>query len=155
MSASGPAKIPSLARRLVFAALRLVGLLLIFVLVPLGVLNVLAAHGINPPLSLLAISSVGVLLSILGAAKTVAGPTRAYGAIALAAALALLFYLLTLARNGVLTVGISNGGTFQLGYGNAILLVAGMAVLSAIAAAITLYEDARRPGERLPYDYPP
>jgi hypothetical protein len=155
MSGNPPAKIPSLGRRIAFASLRLIGLLIVFVAVPLGVLNFLAQHGINPPLSLVAISSVGIVLSLLGAASTVARPTRAYGPLALAAAIALLFYLLTLARNGILTVGTSDGGTFQLSYGNVFLIVAGMAVLSCIAAALTIYEDATRPGQRLPYDYPP
>ena len=149
------ARIPSLPRRIVYAALSLITLLIVFVAVPLGVLNVLAAHGIQPPLSLETISAVGIVLAVLGAARTVAKPTRAFGPIALAASGILFLYLFTLARNGVVAFPTGSGGTLQLSYGNAILLVAVAPLLSAIAAVVTMVEDTRTPGERLPYDYPP
>ena len=149
------AKIPSLARRIVFATLRLVGLLILFVAVPLGALNLLAAHGIQAPISVLAISGVGIALAILGAAGTLARPTRAYGPIALAGAVLLFLYLVTLARNGVVSIGTGNGAVAQLWYGNALLLFALAPALTAIAAVLTTAEDLRKPGERLPYDFPP
>ncbi|MCI4327558.1 MAG: hypothetical protein L3K16_08020 [Thermoplasmata archaeon] len=147
--------IPSLARRIVYATLRLVGLLIFFVAIPLGLLNLLMAHGIHPPVSLLTVSTVGILLSVIGAAGTIARPTRAYGPIAMSGAVLFFLYLIFLARNGVLSVGIGSGGTFQLSYGSAILLIAVAPVLSAIAATLTTIEDVNRPGQRLPFDYPP
>ncbi|MCI4356957.1 MAG: hypothetical protein L3K18_07445 [Thermoplasmata archaeon] len=149
------ANVPSLARRVVYATVRLVGLLILFVAIPLGVLNVLAAHGIQPPLSLVTVSAVGVLLAIVGAAGTLLRPTQAYGPVAFAGATLLFVYLVTLARNGVLTVGLGNRATVHLGYGNAILLIAVIPVLTAIACVFTTWEDLRKPGERLPFDYPP
>jgi hypothetical protein len=156
LTARAPAaNVPSLARRIVYASLRLVGLLIFFVAIPLGVLNLLAAHGIQSPVSLVAVSVVGILLAVVGAAATLLRPTRAYGPVALAGATLLFLYLLTLARNGVLSVAIGSGATLHLGYGNAILLLAVMPVLTAIACVFTTWEDLRKPGERLPFDYPP
>jgi hypothetical protein len=149
------ANIPSLPNRIGWATLRLAGLLVFFVAIPLGVLNALAAHGITPPYSLLAVSAVGILLSVLGAAATIARPTRAFGPIAFVGSVAFFVYLLALAKNGVVTVGLGSGATFQLSYGNAILLLALMPVLGAIAAMLTIVEDGLSPGERLPFDYPP
>jgi hypothetical protein len=152
---TGPAKIPSLLRRIAFASLRLVGLLIVFVAIPLGLLQFLADHGITPPYSLLTVSAVGVALSVLGAITTVARPTRIYGPLALTGSVVLFLWLLELARNGVVTIGIGSGGYLQLSYGNAILLIALVPLLGAAAAICTTAEDLRRPGERLPYDYPP
>jgi hypothetical protein len=152
---AGRAKIPSLARRIFFASLRLVVLLVLFVAIPLGILRTLSDHGVTPPYSLLTISAVGVLLAVLGSVASVARPTRAYGPLALAASIVLFLYLLALARNGTVTVAIGAGGSFQLSYGSAILLIALVPLLGALAAAVTTAEDMRRPGERLPFDYPP
>lgn len=149
------AKIPSLARRIVFASLRFVGLLLVFVAIPLGLLQLLSAHGITPPYSLVAVSAVGILLSVLGALASVGRPTRTYGPLALAGSVVLFLWLIALARNGTIQIGLGSGALFQLGYGNAILLVAVVPLLGALAAICTTAEDARRPGERLPFDYPP
>jgi hypothetical protein len=147
--------IPSLPRRVVFASLRLVALLIFFVAIPLGLLNLLMAHGIQPPVSLLTVSTVGIALSFIGAAGTIARPTRLYGPIALSGSLLFFLYLIFLARNGVISVAIGSGGTFQLSYGSAILLIAVSPVLGAIAATLTTIEDVTRPGQRLPFDYPP
>ncbi|HXQ94628.1 MAG TPA: hypothetical protein VN864_05610 [Thermoplasmata archaeon] len=154
-TAVSSARIPSLPRRVVFASLRLAGLLVFFVAVPLGVLNDLAAHGITPPYSAVTVSAVGVVLAVLGAAGTIARPTRSYGPIAFVASVGLFVYLLALAKNGIVTVGVGSGATLQLSYGGAILLLALMPVLGAIAAMFTILEDGLSPGERLPYDYPP
>jgi hypothetical protein len=157
MSTAGArrAKIPSLARRIVYASLRLVGLLILFVAIPLGLLQLLIAHGIMPPYSLLTVSAVGIALAIIGAATIIMRPTRAYGPLALAGSVVLFLWLLALAKNGVLTLGIGNGGSLQLSYGNAILLVALVPLLGAVAAMCSTLEDAKHPGERLPFDYPP
>jgi hypothetical protein len=151
----GAPNIPSLPRRVVYASFRLIFLLIFFVAIPLGLLNFLAAHGIQTPLSLVTVSTVGIALSVLGAAATIARPTRAYGPIALLGAVVFFLYLLDLARNGTVTLSVGSGATFQLSYGSAILLVAVMPVLGAIAAALTTLEDATHPGQRLPFDYPP
>jgi hypothetical protein len=151
----GRAKIPSLARRIFFGSLRLIGLLIVFVAIPLGLLQFLLDHGITPPYSLLTVSAVGVTLAIIGASASVARPTRAYGPLALAGSVILFLWLLALAHNGTLRVSIGSGGFFQLDYGSAILLVALVPVLGTLAAICTTAEDARRPGERLPFDYPP
>lgn len=150
-----PPKIPSLTRRIVYASIRLVLLLVLFVAIPLGLLNVLADHGIQPPVSLLTVSTVGIVISVLGAAKSVLRPTRLFGPLSIASAVVLFLYLVTLARNGFITVSTGNGGVAHLSYGNAILLVALFPILAAIAASLTTWEDLRKPGERLPYDYPP
>jgi hypothetical protein len=149
------ANIPSLGRRIVFASLRLVGLLIFFVAIPLGILGLLSAHGINPPYTVLTVSVVGIVLSVLGAAATIARPTRAYGPLAFFAAVTLFVYLLALAKNGIITVSVGSGATLQLSYGGAVLLLALMPVLGAVAAMFTILEDGLSPGERLPYDYPP
>jgi hypothetical protein len=151
----GNANIPSLTRRVAFASLRLVFLLLFFVAIPLGLLSALAARGIQTPVSLITVSTVGIVLSVLGAAATIARPTRAYGPIALVSAGLFFVYLIDLARNGTVTFSVGSGATFQLSYGSAILLVAVMPILSLVAASLTTLEDARHPGERLPFDYPP
>jgi hypothetical protein len=147
--------IPSLARRIVYASFRLAGLLIFFVAIPLGILNALVAKGIHPPVSLLTVSAVGIVLSVIGAAGTIARPTRAYGPISLAGAILFFLYLIALARNGVVSFGVGSGATFQLSYGSAILLIAVVPLLTALAATFTTIEDVNRPGERLPFDYPP
>jgi hypothetical protein len=149
------AKIPSLPRRIVFGSLRLIGLLIVFVAIPLGLLQALSDHGITPPYSLLSVSLVGVTLAMLGALASVARPTRAFGPLALAASVLLFLWLLALAHNGTIQISIGSGGLLQLDYGNAILLVALVPVFGAFAAICTTAEDARSPGERLPFDYPP
>ncbi|MCI4325689.1 MAG: hypothetical protein L3K00_07425 [Thermoplasmata archaeon] len=160
MSAASPppaaqAKIPSLPRRILVASLRMVGLLIVFVAIPLGLLQFLSSHGVTPPYSLLTVSAVGIVLAILGASATVARPTQAYGPLALASSVILFLWLLALAKHGVVQIGIGSGGYLQLSYGNAILLVALVPLLLAVAAIGTTAEDLRRPGERLPFDYPP
>jgi hypothetical protein len=155
-SGTRPPKIPSLARRIAVASIRLVGLLIVFVAIPLGLLQILASHGINPPYSILTVSAVGILLSVLGASATIARPTRLYGPIALASSVILFLWLLALARDSTIRIGIgSSGGFLQLSYGSAILLVTLVPVLLACAAIGTTAEDLRKPGERLPFDYPP
>jgi hypothetical protein len=152
---AGRAKIPSLPRRIFFASLRLVGLLILFVAIPLGVLQTLSAHGVTPPYSLLTVSAVGVALAVVGAVASVARPTRAYGPLSLAGSVILFLYLLALARNGTVTIAIGAGASFQLSFGSAILLIALVPLIGAVAAAVTTAEDGRYPGERLPFDYPP
>jgi hypothetical protein len=85
----------------------------------------------------------------------VARPTRAYGPLSLAGSVILFLYLLALARSGTVTIAIGSGASFQLSYGSAILLIAVVPLIGALAAAVTTAEDARHPGERLPFDYPP
>lgn len=150
-----PAKVPSLPRRIVYGSLRLFGLLIVFVAIPLGLLQFLMANGITPPYSLLTVSAVGVMLAVVGASATVARPTRAYGPLALAGSVILFLWLLALARHGTLRIGFGSGGLFQLDYGSAILLLAIVPLLGGLAAICTTAEDARSPGERLPFDYPP
>ncbi|MFI5414293.1 MAG: hypothetical protein ACHQ16_01270 [Candidatus Lutacidiplasmatales archaeon] len=149
------ANVPSLPRRVFFGSLRLIGLLIVFVAIPLGLLQFLSANGITPPYSLLTVSAVGVMLAVIGATASVARPTRAYGPLALAGSVILFLWLLALARNGTLRIAFGSGGLFELDYGNAILLIALVPLLGALAAICTTAEDARSPGERLPFDYPP
>jgi hypothetical protein len=154
-TSAGRAKIPSLARRIFFGSLRLVLLLIVFVAIPLGLLQTLSEHGITPPYSLITVSLVGVVLAVLGSIASVARPTRAYGPLALAASVIMFLYLLALARNGTITFAVGSGATFQLSYGSAILLVAIVPLIGILAHTVTTAEDLRHPGERLPYDYPP
>lgn len=150
-----PAKIPSLPRRLVVAGLLLVPLLLFWVGLPTIALHELGAHGIGSSLGVATVSVVGVALSVLAAARYVLRPTRAYGPMAFLVAVATSAYLLAIVPFATLSLTIGSSVDLTLNYAPALTLFAIIPAFAAAAALLTTVEDGMRPGERLPFDYPP
>jgi hypothetical protein len=147
-------RIPSLAARLVVGGLLFVGMVVLFVVIPFEVLKLLPGYGVHSPVSMQTVTVIGILVAALTAATYVLKPSRAYGPLGVATALATVGYLLSFLPAASLRVGIGNGVTLTIYYGTILLLLTIVPILGAVAAAVTSYEDASRPGERLPYDFP-
>ena len=149
------ANIPPLSRRLVFGGLRFVGLAIVWAVLPYEVLTRLAGLGVDSSLDLTFIVEVGVFLAALGSVRYVLKPTVAYGPIgALGSALTAL-YLWTLSQSASVSIAGSNQVTIALGYGTILALLAIVPIFGLAASLVTTVEDLHRPGERLPFDYPP
>ena len=147
-------RIPSLTRRIVIASLRVIPVLIFLVGVPVAALNFLSAHGVSTPVSLLHVTLAGSALAVLGAARYVSRPTRAFGPVSMAASGVALLYLWTLLPDASATFHVGNGGSATFGYAGVLLLLMIVPALTLAAAAVTTLEDRWRPGERVRLDYP-
>jgi hypothetical protein len=147
-------RIPPLSVRLAWGGLIFVLLLASFVLLPYTVLGFVTMHGIQSGISTMTVVVIGVILSILGAARSVLKPTVAYGPIWMAGALLMVGYLLILAPGASFTIQVG-GGTLSIQFGAIFLLLAIVPLLRAVAAGIITWEDVFHRGERLPVDFPP
>lgn len=148
------ARIPGLARRLVVGTSRFVGLAIALGWVPYEILVRLAAfHVVSgvPPDDLLV---AGVGLAFLAAARYVAKPSRAYGPVAMLAGAAGVAYLLWLGAHATLVIAPFSRVGLTISYGAVLDLLAIAPALRLVAGAVTTVEDLRRPGERLPFDFP-
>lgn len=156
MSAPGPPpKIPSLARRLIVATLMLIPLLIFWVGLPTAALSELGSHGVDSSLGIQTVSIAGVVLSFLAASRYAVRPTRGYGPVAFLAGVVTSAYLLAIVPFANLSLTIGGSVDLTLNYGPALLLLAIVPVFGAAAGLVTTIEDGLRPGERLPFDYPP
>ncbi|MCI4337217.1 MAG: hypothetical protein L3K17_08535 [Thermoplasmata archaeon] len=149
------AQVPSLARRLVVGALIMLPLLVFWVGLPTIALEQLGNRGVSSSLGVATISAVGLLLAFLGAARYVAKPTRAYGPLEFLGAVAMSAYLLAIVPFANLHLSVGNSVDLTLNYAPLLELLAIIPAFAAAAALLTTVEDGLRPGERLPFDYPP
>lgn len=148
-------RIPSLPYRILIAALRAVLSFVFFVAVPVAALAYIHSRGIAIPVSIAAVTTWGIVLLALSAAKYVLKPTVAYGPLSVALALVFflyLYYLLSLSPYRF----VVPGGTVSLAAGYALFIEILMIVpvVEMIAGFLTTVEDLWSPRERLPFDYP-
>ncbi len=92
-------------------------------------------------------------LAVLSTAAYVARPTRAFGPLSTVASLGKVLYLVYFAGFAWAAISISSA-TVRLDFGNLLLLLAIVPAFGVGAGLLTTVEDARYPGERLPFDYP-
>ena len=147
------ANIPSLSRRLAFATLRLIPLILFYIVVPIVGLSELQAHGVGSSFPLPTVTAFGAVLSVLSTARYVAKPTRAFGPLGMLASGAAILYLVYFAGFATVSLHFQSVG-IALSFGALLLLLALVPLFGLAASAVTTLEDARHPGERLPFDFP-
>lgn len=148
--------VPSLGYRILAGGLRLVPLLVLLVAVPVAALDLLSAHGIALPVSILTVEVGGILLSVLATVRYVVRPTRAYGPVSLLMSIVTVAYLLVLWAQSTYRIAIpGTSATIAVSYATMIVLLLVVAVFGLAAAVVTTIEDGRSPGERLPFDFPP
>jgi len=151
----GQYRIPSWGWRILGGALRLVPLALLLIGVPVGILTFLQSNGIPPPFPILLIELYGVVLTALIVARYIFRPTSGYGPLAIGVSAATLVYLYYIFEHSTYTLRIPNA-PFAIGvtFTDLILLLMIVPALTLAAGVVTTVEDARRPRERLPFDYP-
>jgi hypothetical protein len=147
------ARIPSLARRLTIGAIRLVLLLLLYVGVPVIGLSILASHGLASGFPLPTVTAFGAALSILSTARYIGRPTRAYGPLCIVTSAGGILYFLYFSGLASVSLHLSNV-SIELVFGALLALLALVPAFGLAAGVVTTVEDARHPGERLPFDYP-
>ena len=148
-------RIPSLGYRILAGGLRLIPALLVLVALPTGLLTFLSAHGIAPPVPIETVELFGIVLSILVTLRYILRPTGAYGPLSMATSGVGLLYLYLIYLAATYRISIGNSGVgISIGYSELILLLMVAPVLALVAGALTTYEDAAHPNERLPFDFP-
>ena len=148
-------RIPSLAYRIIVAALRLILSFVLFVGLPVALLAYVHSRGINIPISIAAVTAWGIVLLSLSAARYVLKPTVAYGPLSIllsAVFFAYLYYLVTLSPYRFVIPGGS--ATVAAGYSMFLEILMIVPVVGMIAGILTTIEDISSPKERLPFDYP-
>lgn len=149
------ADIPSLGHRIVVGSLMFIGLLVLIVVLPYEFVNEsLLLHG-SFGLSIPSIVGIGLLIAILSPAAYVARPTRWYGPLFAVKCVVVLLYLWVLATIAVITISVQWNILGVLGFGTIIVLAMSIPGLKLVSAVLTTIEDLVRPGERLPWDFPP
>ena len=147
--------VPSLGWRILSGGLRLIPLAILLIGLPVAILTFLAGYGIPPPLPILWVELAGVVLVVLLTARYIAGPSIAYGPLAMATSAATLGYLYVIFVRATYHFPIPGSGvTISIGYAPLVLLLMFGPGLAFVAGALTFAEDWNRPNERLPFDYP-
>lgn len=148
-------RIPSLGIRIASGTVRFVVLVIVLVVIPVAALDVLHSLSIALPISVETEAFYGVLISALLAARYVVRPTRAYGPVTIAAALASILFLITLLLEPPYTLAVPQTPvTITIAFDAILLLLLLIPVLTLAAGAVTTVEDVRSPGERLEFDFP-
>lgn len=147
-------RVPSAGRRALLAGLWLIPSLLFYVGVPYEGLTQLSHFGISTGYSLGVVLFAGVSLAVLGAVRSFAKPTAAYGPLSVALSAGSILYLLYLAGRSTVTVGVGGQAAITLAYGTLLVLFAIVPAIRIVGALCTTVEDWARPKERLPFDYP-
>ena len=148
-------RIPSLAYRILVAALRLILSFVVFVALPVAVLAYVHSRGVAIPISIAAVTTWGVLLLVLTAARYILKPTVAYGPLSIAVSgvfFAYLYYLVLLSPYRFVIPGGS--ASVAAGYSEFLEILMIVPAVEILAGILTTVEDAVHPGERLPFDYP-
>ena len=148
-------RIPSLAYRILVAALRLILSFVVFVAIPVAVLAYVHSRGVAIPISIAAVTTWGVLLLVLTAARYILKPTVAYGPLSIAVSgvfFAYLYYLVLLSPYRFVIPGGS--ASVAAGYSEFLEILMIVPAVEILAGILTTVEDAVHPGERLPFDYP-
>ena len=150
-----PYRVPSLAYRILIAGFRVILSFVFFIALPVAVLAYVHSRGLAIPISIAAVTTWGLLLLILSAARYILKPTVAFGPLCIAVSgvfLAYLYYLVLLSPYRF----VLPGGSASLAAGYSMFLEILMIVpaVEIIAGILTTIEDVAHPGERLPFDYP-
>lgn len=149
------AEIPSLGHRIAVGTVMFIALLVLIVVVPYEFVNEsLLLHG-SFGLSIPSIVGIGLAIAVLSPVAYVAKPTRWYGPLFALKCLVVLLYLWVLASIAVITVTPSWNILGVLLFGTVIVLAMSIPGLKLVSALLTTIEDLVRPGERLPWDFPP
>lgn len=151
---SGSYELPSWGHRIAVAVLIAVPFALFFIVLPGALGGVLTSHGLPFPYPTGLLLDAGLLLTVLGLTRYLMRPTRWFGPVSLLYFGTLIAYLLWLASISTVSVRIS-GATLTIGYSELMLLFALVPSIRLLGAVVTTVEDAVRPGERYPIDYPP
>jgi len=146
-------RLPSMYGRAAVGMLLAVPYLLLYLGIPFAGLTYFESKGLPLPYPIDTLLGFGLALTALAVARYVTKPTRAFGPVSIVHAGVMLAYLLWLAANSTLTVSLA-GGTFTLTYGMIFLAAAFAPLLGLAAALATTVEDAARPAERYPFDFP-
>lgn len=149
------AQVPSLGYRILGGTARLVLLLIVLVGIPSAALAYVGSFGIPLPVSIATVVGAGGVIAVLSTAKYIARPTRGYGPLSVATSLASLGYLVVLGLNATYRIGVpGHAASISVSYLWLVDLLLLVPAIGLIAGVVTTLEDARRPGERLAYDYP-
>ncbi len=161
MSTPGPIpaglhyRVPSLGWRITVASLRLIPLMLLFIGLPVAVLEFLESHSISLPLSIAVVTIAGVVITALSTARYIAKPNRLYGPLSIASSAFVLIYVFYILGQSTYAFQVPGSDlTVHLAYTTLIELLLLVPALALLAGVVTTVEDARAPRERLPYDYP-
>jgi hypothetical protein len=147
--------VPSLEFRILASALRLVPLLILFVGIPVAILEYLSSRQISLPVSVATVEFFGVAIAILSTARYIAKPTAAFGPVSMATSVVTLAYLFTLWLQATYRIAVpSSSVTISVGYADLVALLILVPALALIAGLLTSIEDLRSPRERLPFDFP-
>lgn len=149
-----PYRVPSLARRLALGTVLLFPFVILYIVLPTLALGQFSRIGLTSPIPTFLIVAGGAALSILGAARYIVKPTRAFGPVWVTGSLVALGYLLLLLPYASFSVAPGNNATLTLDYRMLLILVMAIPAISLVAGLVTSWEDARHPKERLPYDFP-
>ena len=150
-----PYRIPSLAYRILIAGFRVVLSFVFLVALPVAVLAYVHARGVAIPVSLAAVTTWGLVLLVLSAARYVLKPTGAFGPLSIALSgvfLAYLYYLVLLSPYRFVLPG--GGASLAAGYSMFLEILMIVPAMGILAGILTTVEDVAHPGERLPFDYP-
>jgi hypothetical protein len=146
-------RLPSLSNRLGWGLLRSIPIALLYLGWPYATHQLTERFGIPYPFSYGTILLFGVALLVLSLARYLSKATRLYGPVSAVYALALLGYLLWLAGQATATIRFQ-AATISVTFSMLLLLGTVIPLLILISAFLTSIEDAARPGERYPYDFP-
>lgn len=148
-------QIPSLGYRILVAGFRLIMSFVAFIAIPVAVLAYVQSRGVAIPVSTAAVTSWGLALMVLSAARYILKPTVAYGPLSIAVAgvlFAYLYYLVILSPYRFVVPGGS--ASIAAGYSMFLEILMVVPAVDFFAGILTTIEDATHPGERLPFDYP-
>ncbi|HEV2520602.1 MAG TPA: hypothetical protein VGX00_08345 [Thermoplasmata archaeon] len=151
--AGAPYRLPSRSGRLAWGLLRALPLAAFYVGGPFLAKTLTDDLGVPFPFDFTTVLLVGLGLLALSTAKFVAKPTRLYGPVSLVYAAALLAYLWWLAAGSSLRV-VWMGATIAVTFADLVLLLAVVPAFMILGAIATTIEDAARPRERYPLDFP-
>ena len=147
--------VPSLGWRILAGGLRLIGLMVLLIGLPVALLTFLSTHGIEPPVPIRLVEYAGIAITLLVTLRYILKPTAAYGPLAIATAGVGLLYLYLILVNAVYVIAVGSVGlSISIDYARLILLLMIGPVLALGAGILIAIEDARAPQERLPFDYP-
>ncbi|HEV2316987.1 MAG TPA: hypothetical protein VGV64_03905 [Thermoplasmata archaeon] len=140
-------------------------LIFLLVLLPIEVLfNLFGGSGLelHPSITVALLTYAGGALAVTSAGFTAFQTTGAYGFFRLANRATKLIYQYILATLALFILGpyaLTLGGgsaavTLHFDFADVIYLFMIPTSIAAAAAFVTLYEDVKHPGERLPWDFP-
>jgi hypothetical protein len=126
----------------------------VFVGVPLALIPLLQAHGIEPGGDPAVLAVLGGVFAFFEGARFVAKPTRMYGPFSVISTGTFVAWLVYLYLSSRITLSFISNVTIVVGFNLLLLLFAIVPALTLVAAVITTIEDLRYPGERMPFDFP-